>query len=261
MSILNKVFRNFSEKKSRIPVVASAVLVLLSTSAFAFDRSKFETHPANVSSKAVTYQTVSGVHAMSITLDYSVRRGTPGYTNQINTRKSSRTRTGSTGWSYKFYVENSVDTQQHTIGLNDFISVRNESMTGAPPVSFQMNNNEFVLGLSTSDKSECKQWTSGAKECKGNSDYRGVLAEDLKGRWVEIVYRIDWSKSGSVAVWIDSELIAELHGDVRQSGTEFIYKVGSYRHHMHKATERGIEACSYSLCRYYVHIYKSHVII
>ena len=65
MSILNKVFRNFSEKKSRIPVVASAVLVLLSTSAFAFDRSKFETHPANVSSKAVTYQTVDDVSAHS----------------------------------------------------------------------------------------------------------------------------------------------------------------------------------------------------
>ena len=252
MSILNKVFRNFSEKKSRIPVVASAVLVLLSTSAFAFDRSKFETHPANVSNKAVVYQTVDDVSAMTVTLDYSMRggnmdwnrRGTPGFAQrwQINTRKSSRTRSGSTGWySYKFYVENSVDTQQHTIGLNDFISIRNESMTGAPPVSFQMNNNEFVLSLSTSDKSTCKQWTSGAKECKGNSDYWGVLRENLKGRWVEIVYRIDWSKSGSVAVWIDSELIAELHGDVRQSGTQFIYKVGSYRHHMHKATERGIE--------------------
>ena len=252
MSILNKLKENFSEGKSRIPVVASAVLVLLSTSAFAFDRSEFETHPANVSNKAVTYQTVDDVSAMTVTLDYSMRgsnmdwnrRGTPGFAQrwQINTRKSSRTPSGSTAWySYKFYVENSVDTQQHTIGLNDFISVRNESMTGAPPVSFQMNNNNFVLSLSTSDKSTCKQWTSGAKECKGNSEYWGILSEDLKGRWVEIVYRIDWSKSGSVTVWIDSELIAELHGDVRQSGTQFIYKVGSYRHHMHKATERGIE--------------------
>ena len=66
-------------------------------------------------------------------------------------------------------------------------------MTG-PPVSFQMNNNEFVLGLSTSDKSECKQWTSGAKECKGNSDYRGVLAEDLKDHWIKCLsWVVKWS--------------------------------------------------------------------
>ena len=252
MSILNRLRENFSEGKSTIPVVAASVLVLLSTSAFAFDKSKFEANPNNVSSKAVTYQNIDNVSAMTVTLDYSMRgsnldwnrRGTPGFAQrwQINTRMNSRTPSGSTGWySYKFYVENSVDTRQHTIGLNDFISVHNESMTGAPPVSFQMNNNDFALSLSTSDKSTCKQWVSGAKECKGNSVYWGILAEDLKGRWVEVVYRIDWSRSGSVAVWIDSQLIAELHGDVRQSGTQFIYKVGSYRHHMHKATERGIE--------------------
>lgn len=252
MSILNKLRENFSEGKSTIPVVALALQVLLSTSAFAFDRSKFETHPANVSGTAVTYQTIDNRDAMSITLDYTMRgadldwnrRGTPGFAQrwQINTRKNSRTQTGSTGWyTFSVYVENSVDTTNHTLGLSDFITVRNGSMTGAPPVSFQMNNNDFVLSLSTSDESTCKQWTSGAKECKGNSDYWGVLAQDLKGRWVQVVYRIDWSRSGSVVVWIDNQLIAELHGDIRQSGTEFIYKVGSYRHHMHKATERGVE--------------------
>ena len=73
MSIVNRCSEIFPKKK-HYSVVASAVVVLLSTSAFAFDRSEFETHPANVSSKAVTYQTVSGVDAMSITLDYSMRQ-------------------------------------------------------------------------------------------------------------------------------------------------------------------------------------------
>ena len=50
-----------------------------------------------------------------------------------------------------------------------------------------------------------------------------------------------WEENGSVAVWINNELRAEYCGNLRQGGTGFMYKVGSYRHHMKQATDRGIE--------------------
>ena len=82
----------------------------------------------------------------------------------------------------------------------------------------------------------------GSEECSNSEAYFLTLAhtQSLKGRWVKVIFRVDWSNSGSVAVWIDDKLHAENYGNLRQGGTGFRYKVGSYRHHMLQATEIGI---------------------
>lgn len=251
MSLLNKLRENFSEGKSTIPVVASTVLVLLSTSAFAFDKKMFKENHANVTDKAVVYQTVSGVDAMSITLDYSMkggevdwaRRGQEGFAQRWQIQLKKSTPANTTAWyTFKFNIAKDTQIPEYTLSFADFKRMIGNTDTGAPPISFSINNNRFMLGLSGSDKQTCKKWKSGSEECNNSEAYFMELADShgLKGRWVTVTFRVDWSDSGSVAVWIDDKLRAEYYGNLRQGGTGFRYKVGSYRHHMIQATDKGI---------------------
>lgn len=251
MFILNKLRETFSEGKSTIPVVASAFLVLLSTSAFSFDKKMFKENHANVTDKAVVYQTVSGVDAMSITLDYSMkggevdwaRRGQEGFAQRWQIQLKKSTPANTTAWyTFKFNIAKDTQIPEYTLSFADFKRMIGNTDTGAPPISFSINNNRFMLGLSGSDKQTCKKWKSGSEECNNSESYFMELADTngLKGRWVTVTFRVDWSDSGSVAVWIDEKLRAEYYGNLRQGGTGFRYKVGSYRHHMIQATDKGI---------------------
>ena len=259
MSILNKVFRNFSEKKSRIPVVASAVLVLLSTSAFAGSEPWFNTPTYkinkefrhnwnNVTDKAVTYDN----DVLTVTLDYSMkggevdwaRRGKEGFAQRWQVQSKNHTPANTTGWyTFSFRVAEDLDVPYYTLSFADFKRIIGRTDTGAPPISFSINNNRFLLGLSGSDEQSCKKWASGSEECNNSEAYFLTLADTqhLKGDWVTVIFRVEWKDAGSVAVWINNELRAEYYGNLRQGGTAFMYKVGSYRNHMHQATDRGIE--------------------
>ena len=125
----------------------------------------------------------------------------------------------------------------------DFKRIIGRTDTGAPPISFSINNNRFLLGVSGSDVQSCKKWASGSEECNNSEAYFLTLADtqELKGQWVTVVFRVEWKDSGSVAVWINNELRTEYYGNLRQGGDKFMYKVGSYRNHMHQATDRGVE--------------------
>lgn len=259
MSILNKVFRNFSEKKSRIPVLAASVLVLLSTSAFAgsepWDNTptykinkEFRHNWNNVTNKAVTYDN----DILTVTLDYSMkggevdwaRRGEEGFAQRWQVQSKKYTRANTTGWyTFRFRVAEDLNVPHYTLSFADFKRIIGKTDTGAPPISFSINNNRFLLGLSGSDKQSCKKRVSGAEECNNSEAYFLTLADtqDLKGRWITVTFRVEWKDAGSVAVWINNELRAEYYGNLRQGGTGFMYKVGSYRHHMKQATDRGIE--------------------
>ena len=225
--------------------------VAVKHSTVAFDKKMFKENHANVTDKAVVYQNVSGEDAMSITLDYSMkggkvdwaRRGVEGFAQrwQIQLRKSTPANT--TAWyTFKFNIAKDTQIPEYTLTFADFKRMIGNTDTGAPPISFSLNNNRFMLGLSGSDKQTCKKWSSGSEECNNSEAYFMTLAntQSLKGRWVRVTFRVDWSDSGSVVVWIDDKLRAEYYGNLRQGGTGFRYKVGSYRHHMLQATEKGL---------------------
>ena len=259
MSIVNKLFRNFSEKKSRIPVVASALVLLVSASAFASDapwdntpiyklNKEFRHNWNNVTDKAVTYDN----DVLTVTLDYSMkggevdwaRRGEEGFAQRWQVQSKKYTQANTIGWyTFSFKVAEDIDVPQYTLSFADFKRIIGRTDTGAPPISFALNNNRFLLGLSGSDKQSCKKRVSGAEECNNSEAYFLTLADTqaLKGQWVDVVFRVEWKDEGSVAVWINNELRAEYYGNLRQGGTSFMYKVGSYRHHMKQATDRGIE--------------------
>ena len=260
MSIVNKLVRNFSEGKSRIPVVASAVaigvalaLTTCGTPAPAFDgtyklNNQFKENWNNVTDKAVSYQD----DVLTVTLDYSMkggevdwaRRGKEGFAQRWQVQSKNHTPAGTTGWyTFSFKVAEDLDIPHYTLSFADFKRIIGRTDTGAPPISFSINNNRFLLGVSGSDVQSCKKWASGSEECNNSEAYFLTLADtqELKGRWVTVTFRVEWKDAGSVAVWIDNELRTEFYGNLRQGGTAFMYKVGSYRNHMHQATDRGVE--------------------
>ena len=231
------------------------VIVFMSTSVFAGNwdntfklNSEFKKNHANVTDKAVTYNE----DVMTITLDYSMkggkvdwaRRGEEGFAQRWQVQSKTHTPANTVGWyTFSFKVADDIDVPHYTLSFADFKRMIEKTDTGAPPISFSLNDNRFLLGVSGSDRQACVKWKSGSEECNNSEAYFLTLADtrSLKGSWVTVTFRVEWKDSGSVAVWINNELRAEYYGNLRQGGTSFMYKVGSYRNHMNQATKRGIE--------------------
>ena len=164
MSIVNKLVRNFSEGKSRIPVVASAVaigvalaLTTCGTPAPAFDgtyklNNQFKENWNNVTDKAVSYSD----DVLTVTLDYSMkggevdwaRRGKEGFAQRWQVQSKNHTPANTTGWyTFSFKVAEDLDIPHYTLSFADFKRIIGRTDTGAPPISFSINNNRFVLGV------------------------------------------------------------------------------------------------------------------
>ena len=63
----------------------------------------------------------------------------------------------------------------------------------------------------------------------------------LKGKWVNILLNIKWAEKGFMHLWIDGTLRSSYFGDTLAGASSVRFKFGPYRHHMHQATNEGLE--------------------
>ena len=63
----------------------------------------------------------------------------------------------------------------------------------------------------------------------------------LNGKWVNVLVNARWSKDGFLHMWIDGKLRSSYFGDTLGGASSVRFKFGPYRHHMHQATNEGLE--------------------
>ena len=140
-----------------------------------------------------------------------------------------------------YFVPVDIRTDKHTISLFDFKKLYGKGEK-THDGAFNIVNNRFTWNFNSPN------YTAYKNEMGAEYFYpeHYVVNLDpnfspLKGKWVNILLNIKWAEKGFMHLWIDGTLRSSYFGDTLVGASSVRFKFGPYRHHMHQASNEGLE--------------------
>ena len=140
-----------------------------------------------------------------------------------------------------YFVPVDIRTDKHTISLFDFKKLYGKGEK-THDAALNIINNRFNWVFNSPNYTSHKNETG--EEYLYFDTYFVNLDHNfspLKGKWVNVLVNARWSKDGFLHMWVDGKLRSSYFGDTLGGASSVRFKFGPYRHHMHQATNEGLE--------------------
>ncbi len=161
---------------------------------------------------------------------------------QIMEPYKETTKKNKTKWyRVAYFIPGDIRTDKHTISLFDFKKLYGKGEKSHDG-SFAIVNNRFTWNFNSPNYASHTNETG--SEYLYPEHYVVNLDPNfspLKGKWVNVLLNIKWAEKGFMHLWIDGKLRSSYFGDTLAGASSVRFKFGPYRHHMHQATNEGLQ--------------------